>query len=245
MLNIYKGLPISYDTNIDSVGGSEIQVHSSKQQIACLYYQGVSYLQAEELPFVIRSQVISLNLGKENAIFSNFEAVKNDIGNRTQIRVEPNEPLIVTIQFKGSASEMLVPLADISAEGASVYFESYMFPSRLAQPGNEFTMSISLPDSVSHKIKKLSQKPNTENRNLNFPSRTNLTEGQDGKIVITARGRVIAVHPEFHLNRYRVSVKLFFKDLSRMVILQYISQRQTEIIQDLRLLSDELYSFKK
>jgi len=30
-----------------------------------------------------------------------------------------------------------------------------------------------------------------------------------------------------------------------MVILQYISQRQTEIIQDLRMLSDELYDLKK
>jgi hypothetical protein len=245
MLNIYKGLPISYDTNIDSVDGAEIQVRSNKHQIACLYYQGVSYFQTDELPFIIRSQVISLNLAREFAIFSNFEAVKNNIGNRSQIRVEPNEPLIVAIQFNGTPSEMLVPIADISAGGASIYFEAYMFPSRLAQPGNEFTMTISLPDSASHKIKKLSQKPGIENRKSNLSPRTNLSEKQDGKIVITTRGRIIEVQPEFHSQRYRVSVKLFFKDLSRMVILQYISQRQSEIIQDLRILSDELYSFKK
>ena len=245
MLNIYKGLPISYDTNIDSVDGSEIQVRSNKNQIACLYYQGESYLQGEQLPFMIRTQVVSLNLAKENVIFSNFEAAKNNIGARSQIRVEPNEPLVVSIQFDGFISEILAPLSDISAEGASVYFDTYMFPARLSQPGNEFTMKISLPDSVSHKIKKLTQKPNAENKKNNMTPHGKLPEGQDGKIVLTARGRVVAVHPELHLQRYRVSVRLYFRDLSRMVILQYISQRQTEIIQDLRMLSDELYDLKK
>ena len=245
MLNIYKGLPISYDASIDSIGDSEIQVQSNKHQIACLYYQGESYLQGKDLPFIIRSQVMSVNLAKESAIFSNFEAVKNNIGKRAEFRVEPGEQLIVAVQFKGSASETLAPVADISAGGASVYIETYMFSARLCQPGNDLTMTISLPDSVSNKIKKLSQKPSIDNRKLNLSVRTNLNEDQDGKIVITARGRIIAVHPEFHLKRYRVGVKLFFKDLSRTVILQYLSQRQSEIIQDLRILSDELYSFKK
>ncbi len=243
LLNIYKGLPISYDASIDFIDNSEIQVRSNKHQLACLYYQGESFLQAEELPYIIRSQVISLNLAKEIAVFSNFEAVKNNIGQRTEIRVEPDEPLVVAIQFNGSVAEIFAPLTNISAGGASVYFETYMFPTRLCQPGNDLTMTISLPDSVSHKIKRLSQKPGTGK--LNLPPRTNIPEGQDGKIVITARGRVIGVHPEFQLKRYRVSVKLFFKDLSRIVILQYISQRQSEIIQDLRILSDELYSLKR
>lgn len=245
LLNIYKGLPISYDTSIDSVIGNEIHMRSNKPQLACLYYQGVSYFQGEELPFVIRSQVLSLNLAKESAVFSNFEMVKNNIGNRAQIRVEPSEPLIVSIQFNGAATESLAPIADISAGGASIYFDTYMFPSRLAQPGNGFSMSISLPDSTSSKVKKVSQKSGGESRKINLSSRAALPEKQDGKIVITTRGKVIEVIPEFYLKRYRVSVELFFKDLSRMVILQYISQRQAEIIQDLRILSDELYSLKK
>jgi hypothetical protein len=245
MLNIYKGLPISYDTSIDSVDDFEIKVRTNKHQIACLYYQGESYLQGGELPFVIRSQVMSLNLVKENVVFSNFEAVKNNIGNRAEIRVDPDEPLVVSIQFDGSAADIFAPLTNISASGASINFETYMFPTRLCQPGNDLTMTITLPDSASHKIKKGSQKPLIDNRKLSSSSRPNLTEGQDGNIVITARGRVIVVHPEFQQKRYRVSVKLFFKDLSRAVILQYISQRQSEIIQDLRILSDELYRLKK
>jgi hypothetical protein len=244
LLNIYKGLPISYATNIVSVGMSEIQVVGSRNHIACLYYQGESYLQGDELPATVRSTVKSLNLAKDYAILENFEFVQNSIGNRSQIRVEPDDSLMVTVQFKGSSFEFLSPLVDISANGASVFFESYMFPDRLSQPGSELKMTISIPDFVSHKIKKLSQRPGTEGRKVTSPLRANPLSGIDGQIMITATGKVIAIHPDVELNRYRVSAQLFFKDLSRMVILQYISHRQAEIIKELRILSEDLYNGK-
>jgi hypothetical protein len=243
LLNIYRGLPISYDTNINSVGNFEIQVPASKQHIACLYYQRETYLQGEKLPFLIRSQVLSLNLAKEAAILSNFEVAKPDIGKRAQIRVEPEEPLIAFIQFVGSGYEIPAPLADISAEGASIYLETHLFPARQFQPGNEITTTISFPDTVSQKIRKLSTKTILESRSTKPFSR--MPGWQDGKVVIMARGKIVSVRPEFELNRYRVGMRLFFQDLSRVVILQYISQRQSEIIRDLRILSDELYSRKK
>lgn len=244
MLNIYKGLPISYETIIDSVSDTQIKVQTNRQHMACLYYQGQSYFQVNDLPYVIRSQVMSLNLAKENAVFSDFEMVKNNIGSRTQIRVEPDEPLVVSMQFNGSASDILAPLADVSAGGASVYFETYMFPARLAQPGNGLTMNISLPDAATNRIKRLVARSQADTRKIGSPLKP-FGDSQEGKITITARGVVVAVQPEFHLKRYRVSAKLFYKDLSRTVILQYISQRQSEIIQDLRVLSEELYNIKK
>jgi len=237
LMNIYKGLPISYDTNITSVGASEIQVPCSKNHIACLYYQGESYLMGDEIPVVIRSKVARLNLAKDYAVFSNFESAQDNIGKRMQIRVEPEEPIMVGIEFKGSAFEFLAPLADISANGASVFFESTMFPGRLSKPGNELTLSIPLPDSMTHKIKKLTQKATSE-------ARKTMPAPKGNQVVVTAGGRVIAVKPEADSNRYRLSVQLSFKDLSRMVILQYISHRQTEIIQDLRVLSEDLYKRK-
>lgn len=244
LLNIYKGLPISYDTNIVSVGSSEIQVPDSKSHLACLYYQGESYLQVDELPMVIRSEVKSLNLIQDFAILANFEVARDNVGKRTQIRVEPDDPLMVSIKFRGSSFEFLAPLADISANGASVFFESYLFPTRLAQPGHEVTMTFSIPDFVARKMKKLSEKPGSKGRMAIAPLRANPSGGQDGHIVITATGRVIAVRPEVGLNRYRVSARVFFKDLSRMVIQQYISHRQSEIIKDLRTLSEDLYNGK-
>ena len=245
LLNIYKGLPISYDTNITSVGFSEIQVPGSKNHIACLYYQGESYLQVEGLPFVIRSTVKSLNLAKNYAVLTDFEAVKNNIGKREQIRVEPDDPISVSIQFKDSAYDFPAPLADISTNGASVFFDDFLFPTRLAVPGNEFTMTITIPDFVVRKMKKTPPQHSVNvNRKMATPFRPSSTSGQDGEITIKANGKVISILQEKELNRYRVSAQVFFKDLSRMVILQYISHRQAEIIKDLRILSEDLYTRK-
>jgi hypothetical protein len=247
LLNIYKGLPISYDTNIAAIGTSEIQVPGSKNHIACLYYQGESYLQADALPFIIRSTVKSLNLAQDYAVLTNFEVAQNTIGKREQIRVEPDDPLIVSIQFKGSAYEFLAPLADISANGISVFFDGFMFPARLSQPGNEFAMAITIPDFVARKIKKTPPRLTNENRKVTapLPQRPSSPAGQDGQIVIKASGKVITIRQEIETDRYRVSAQVFFKDLSRMVILQYISHRQSEIIKDLRVLSEDLYRPKK
>lgn len=245
LLNVYKGLPISYDVNINSIGTSEIQVHSNRQQIACLYHQRETYLQGEALPFILRSQVMSIHLGKEDAVLANLEVAPISIGNRAQIRVEPDEPLLAVVNFNGSSGEFYVPVADISGEGAGIYFEHYMFPSRLCQPGSEISITIWLPDTNSLKKKRLSTRPLVESRNTKSFSRSELPKGQGGKVVITTKGKIVSIHPEFQLGRYRVGLKLFFKDLSRTVILHYISQRQTEIIRDLSVLADELYSRKK
>lgn len=245
-MNIFKGLPISYDTNITSVGISEIQVPGSRNHIACLYYQGESYLQSDELPIVIRSTVKSLNLAQNYAVLTNFEIAQNNIGKREQIRVEPDDPLIVSVQFKGSAYDFITPLADISASGVSVFFDDFLFPARLAIPGNEFTITITIPDFVARKMKKLPpQRSNNDDRKATAPLRPIPSSGgQDGQIVIKAAGRVIAVRPEVESNQYRVNAQVSFKDLSRMVILQYISHRQSEIIKDLRILSEDLYNRK-
>jgi hypothetical protein len=244
LLNIYKGLPLSYETVINSVNEFEICVPSSKQHMACLYHQGETYVQGDKIPFLIRSQVISLNLAKDEAVLSNFEVAKPDIGKRSQIRVVPEESLIAFIHFIGSGYDVPAPLLDISAEGASIFLESHLFPARQFQTGNEITFTVSFPDTLSQKIKKLSTKTLNDIRTTKPLNRPNMTGWQDGRVTITAQGKIVSVRPELHLNRYRVGMKLFFQDLARMVIIQYISQRQAEIIRDLRLLSEELYTRK-
>ena len=240
LLNIYKGLPISCDTSIRSVGDFEISVPANRQHIACLYYQRETYLQGESLPFLIRSQVLSLNLVKEAAVLANFEVAKPDIGKRTRIRVEPGEPLLAFVQIASSGYELAVPLDDISAEGAGFYLEAPLFPVRQFQPGKEIRITVSFPDTVSQKIARQTTKPLKENRGTKPLSHT--AGWQDGKVTISAHGKIASVNPELESGRYRVGMQLYFQNLARTVILQYISQRQAEIIRDLRLLSDELYS---
>ena len=222
LLNVYKGLPISHEAQISSIGESEIQVHSNRYQLTSLYYQQETYLKGEDFPYVLRSQVASLNLGKEDATLTQLEVASDNVGKRSQIRVEPDEPLIALVQFKGAPLGLAAPIADISSEGAAVYLEPYMFSPKLCRSGNSVSVSITLPDNVSQRIKKTRE---------------------NGTVALSTTGEVTSVRSEFV--RYRVGMRLFFKDLSRTVILQYISQRQSEIIRDLAQLSEELYNRKK
>lgn len=242
LLNVYKGLPISYEAQISSIGDLEIQVRSNRYQIACLYYQHETYIQSDELPFVLRSQVVNLHLGRETATLTNFEAAAKNIGNRTQIRVEPGEPLVALIQFHGAPIGLAAPITDISAEGASFYLEPYLFSSRLCRPGNQLSVRITLPDNLSQRAKKTIIKNPRDNRSI-YASQPDASIGSEGTVTISTTGQVTWVRSE--LIHYRVGVRLLFKDLSRTIILQYISQRQSEIIRDLTRLSDELYSRKK
>jgi hypothetical protein len=245
LLNIYKGLPISYDATISSLGDSEIHVISNKYQISCLYHQRETFIRSEDLPFVIRSQVISLNLAKEDAVLANFEMAQNSIGNRMNIRVEPEEHLVGSIQFKGLPTKVMAAIADISIHGASIYIEDFLFPVRLFQPGNEISMSILIPEILIQKTKKTLTSQIIDSRNVRSLVRSGPPFVSDGNIEINAWGKILAVRPELHANRYRVSVKLFIKDQERAVVSQYISQRQTEIIRDLRILSEELFKRRK
>ncbi len=148
LLNVYKGLPISYDTQIGSIGESEIRVHSNRFQLACLYHQQEAYIKGETLPYVLRSQVASLHLGREDATLTRLELASKNVGNRSQIRVEPGERLSAFIHFYGASMGLAAPIADISADGAAIYLEPYMFSSKLCRPGNKVTVSITLPDKV-------------------------------------------------------------------------------------------------
>jgi len=243
LLNIFKGLPISYGASISSMGDLDIRVTSNRYQIFCLYHQRETYIQADNLPFTIRSQVMSLNLAREDALLADFELAQNSIGNRMNIRVEPGEDaLLGMIQFKGYPNKVISTIADISIYGASVVIEDHLFPVRLFQPGNEISMLISFPEATMQKSKKVSTSQTTNTRGL---VRSVIPAAQDGKVDITAWGKILMVRQDPTLNRYRVSIKFYIKDAERMAVSQYISQRQTEIIRDLRILSDELYNRKK
>jgi hypothetical protein len=242
LLNVYKGIPISHDAQISSIGDSEIQVHSNRTQLACFYYQQETYLKGEELPCILRSQVASLNLGKENATLTNLEVASENVGKRSQIRVEPEEPLVALVQFNGASMGLAAPIADISGDGAAVYLEPYMFSPKLCRPGNQVSVSITLPDTVSQRIRRTGEKSPRDTRNPGAYQSDPMSK-TGGTVALSTTGEVISVRSEFI--RYRVGMRLFFKDLSRTVVLQYISQRQSEIIRDLAKLADELYSRKK
>lgn len=245
LLNIYKGLPITNDSTITFVDDNEIHVSSSRNQISCLYYQHETFIQGVDLPFTIRGEVTSLNLTKQEAVLKNFEIRPNNIGKRMNIRVEPSSTLMGVIQFKDHPARLTAPIADISGFGVSVFMRDFLFPVKLFQTGNEINISIRLPETVVKKTVKLSPRQLNDSRSVFIPVRKQTPESKDGQIEINAWGKILGVSTEKITNRYRVNIKLILRETDKSYVSNFITQRQNEIIQDLRFLTDNLFGEKK
>ena len=263
LLNIYKGLPISCDTSILSVGDIDIKVHANRSQLACLYYQHETFLQGENLPDTLLAQVISINLSREDAVLTNSEVIKKEIGKRSEIRVEPGEPMIVMLQMKETGTKLNVFLADISTSGIGVYLDRALFHPRFYKSGDDLSVTVFFPASFVPSSRSHSASPPPDPLKIasariisanyrspvacpkSYPRRHfSSPKGVESSTTITARGTLINIHPELHYSRYRLGIKLNFDEASTALVLQYIAQRQPEIIRDLRLLADELYQQK-
>ncbi len=245
LLNIYKGLPITNEAAVTFVGDDEIHVSSGKNQISCLYHQHETFIQGIDLPFTIRGEVISLNLNKQDAVLKNLDIRPNNIGKRMNIRVEPSSTMMGVIQFKDHPARLTVPIADISGFGVSVFLRDFLFPVKLFQPGNEISFSIRLPETVVKKPVKLSTRQVTGSRGIIIPIRKQVPPLKEGQLEINAWGKILGVSTEKITNRYRVNIKLILRDTDKAYVTNFIIQRQNEIIQDLRFLTDNLFGEKK
>ncbi|HEY3312456.1 MAG TPA: hypothetical protein VGK00_12520 [Anaerolineales bacterium] len=216
LLNIYKGLPISYDAYIKSINTAEIRVLSNRYQLACLHHQGETYIRERDLPFVIRSRVKELDLENEEAVLSGLEIAPENIGNRMGVRVEPAGAMEASLQLKDRQAAITAPISDISTHGATVYLDNGQLAGKQLQVGEDANLTFSLPQ-----VDPLAE------------------------IEIHSRGKILAVNPDPLTGRQRLRMRLFFTETDHPAVFQYVSRRQSEIIQDLSRLADEIYQREK
>ncbi|MEI7846840.1 MAG: hypothetical protein WCK35_13650 [Chloroflexota bacterium] len=241
LFNIFKGLPITTEASISLIGNSEITVACNRYQLSCLYHQRETFIQSPELPYIIRAQVMTINLSKEEATLSGFEITQNDIGNRMNIRVIPSDQLVGIFQIKSHPTKVIAPIADISIQGMSVFINNLLFPIKLFRTGDDVNFSITFPNDISLKLKKELSKPSPITRNSRRILRIIKPQLPIGNIEIDVRGKVLAMRSENKGFRHRVSLQLFLNENERMILSKYIALRQSEIIQDLRFFSEDLF----
>jgi hypothetical protein len=259
LLNIYKGLPITNDANIIGMDGAAIRVSTTKYQIVCLYVERGAYIQGDDLENVIRCDVTGLNLQKQEAVLSNFQLIQEDIGKRDQIRVKPDPPLRGGLQIKNAVSAVDVNVTDVSMSGLGVYLDRYAFHPRLYAQNQDVNVILYMPGTgiqlpQTSQLTPLSKDPvdrfsrerlwglNTSDvSELNNPSRQQRpVQSQNGEVRLTVRGKVMNMHPELHLNQYRLGIRLIHEDSTRMIFTQFVSQRQSELIREIKVMYELL-----
>ncbi|MCE1251977.1 MAG: PilZ domain-containing protein [Anaerolineae bacterium] len=259
LINSYKGLPISFPASVVTLSGDNVTLKTDRSQIVCMYRDHDTFVQGEFFPETIRAYVSQLDLVKVEAMLSYYEIPKSSFNNRSQIRVEPDNPISGNIKVK----EMRIPfrgeLADISQGGMGIYIEERLFLPNVYHPGAEITVMISLPTSgkmAARTTVKYSDPTRDERfdaqqsridmfagvtRPLTSVSSASYQLNQDGALEV--RGIIVKATRDQAQRRYRLGMKFAPNEATRTMINQFITIRQAEIINEIRteynaLLSD-------
>lgn len=261
LLNIYKGLPISNDAFIQKLSENSIQVTSNKYQLFCLYFERATFIQTQSLPGIIYAQVEKLNLHSQEATLINLRYINKDIGNRTQVRVRPEEPLSVLMQLKNSSSTISVLLADLSVNGMGIFLDRNLFHPSLFYVGIPLNVVIDLPAIRTRSPQTTGLNPSSDLLTSRFsreqirglshlmddlpaPRKQPQAADRQSSTRVTANGMIKNIRPELHLNRYRIGIQLIVEESGQAAIKSYISQRQSEIIREIRMFYDLLANLK-
>ncbi|MBE0698857.1 MAG: hypothetical protein IH586_18210, partial [Anaerolineaceae bacterium] len=127
MHNLYKGVPISNDAELMGLDNVYIYLKVNQYQLACIYLERGTYLQGPDFPYPLRAQLSKMDLEHGDVYLTNVVKVNGGIGKRGQIRVEPQDPIWVSLQMKNALSSVTTRLADLSSTGLGVYMERFYF----------------------------------------------------------------------------------------------------------------------
>lgn len=248
LINIYKGIPISYPATIINVGENAIQVITEKYQLVCLYHERETFIQSPEISEIIKARVMGLDASTSTVILSDFEIVTQTIGERREVRVCPKFTIEGEVQSQELADTYRGEMADISPSGLGIFISERDFFPRVYRPGRKLTLSFKLPGTYQIYEQKGYGQPASRREESSRYDRSSLgyspihqpkpvTEASNVRRLIspelTLQGTVANTLELKSQKRHRIGVRLILDEFSRLVISQFIAQRQSEIIQEI------------
>ncbi len=258
--NLYKGMPISNEAEVTEVDGETVLVKSNRYQVVCMYLDHETFLQCLELPHIVHCRVLQLNPTSMEVRIAHFEYVKKGIGERRQVRVEATDAINSVIQSKNASGVMKAELADLSPSGVAIYVPRKAFLSDAFQVGAEMTVTLTLPMVNILSYSNPSGASSGEGGIARFGRdalRGNAVtsmgdvagSGRKAQTVqldkpeLKLRAVVMNVRMETLLNRVRVGMRIYPTVSDQVILSNFISQRQGEIIREVRDLHSVLFKF--
>jgi hypothetical protein len=258
LLNVYKGVPLSYAAKIIEVSDYYIRVLTDNYQTVGMYIEKMTYIQSKWLPEILRAEVIELDSREKTARLANFSYVTSGIGKRMQVRIQPKERLEGDIQNTQDNRLVRAELADISQDGLAFYLPKLMFSQREYFKGAQIKVTLYLPGEYKTNQQKTDlsldkasgdrfSRNNVRNITVNsqVPRATGTQPGgaynrfvSNPKVVI--RAMVANVRLEETHSRYRIGAHFLSTDPPWPLIPQFIAQRQAEIVKEIRMMGELL-----
>lgn len=123
--NAYKGIPISYQTNIIDIQNDSIIINSSVNFILASKFNNEIYFNQENKNYYFTGEVKDFDLNNKTVTVTNIKKIQRDLPKRKHIRVQPNEEIEVIII--GETNNIKAKLFDISLQGMAIILDNNYF----------------------------------------------------------------------------------------------------------------------
>lgn len=259
LLNVYQGVPIAFPAAIVFVGQNSVTVRTEKYQLVCLYQERQTYIQYPGFPAVIRARVNRIEVSSLQAELNEFEYVREGIGDRRNVRVWPKEGVTGELHLPDRMETLKGELADISLDGIGIYLSEMDYASKVLRQGRKIAVNFRLPGVYQYQAPRrydsgYGSEANRYDRSqlrlstIHTPVSGQEREEPSGMRVVHSpelevTGIIANIYTETNTRKCRIGVRLQPDENYRMLVSQFISQRQSEIIQEInavyRLLTRE------
>jgi hypothetical protein len=172
-MNTYRGMPVSYNGHILEANFGQVVFSVPQPQIVCMRKDRITYLKSRFLLSVVKAKVRSMDLENEIVNLVDFEYVEDNIGKRSFVRVETDEPLPADIIPSGSRPFPAM-ISEVSLRGLILTAWARAVNPRRVKKGTELFIKYNLPvfgEKKTHKtvmyegvVRNIYQMPNREYR---------------------------------------------------------------------------------
>lgn len=122
LINYYRGVPIIHEGNIVATGDDTITVQTQKIQTLAIGYEKQTVIESEFIKNDILAELVNIDPVNRQIKLQNMQSLEFSPGNRTQVRVEPDEEFKVIIHYKGKKFDMLT-VKDVSIKSLSFFIK--------------------------------------------------------------------------------------------------------------------------
>ena len=209
LLNLYKGIPISYAASILNIGEASVTVRTEKIQLVCMYRAKETFIQNVRFPHLVRAGVVLVDAEKINAMLTNFSYQPERIGDLTQVRIQPGQTIPSVVVSEQMESQISGELADVSLDGVAVMVHEPTFAPG-CRLGDNVNIQVQLPRLLMHD-----------------------QGGED--VALELHGVIANVKSGLPGGKCRIGIELSEEDTpARAALAHFVTQRQTELLREIR-----------
>jgi c-di-GMP-binding flagellar brake protein YcgR len=211
LLNVYQGVPISYDAMIVGTTANSVKMIIHKYQSVCLRLHKYTYFISPLLPGVIKASALAVDLATNIAILFDFQYSDDGIGKRMLVRAKPTEPIDVLLMNDTKTQRIKIQLMDISLTGMAVSAPQLLFNVEVFKQNSTVYAQFNLPGDAQGKF-----------------------------IPVNVTGTIVNINLDKSKQVYRIGLRIFPDEIAHPILVQYISRRQSEIMKDIRTLYNKM-----